>query len=65
MRSGKNTWEIRLKAWWYRNFKYRSELIEMRPNPPANNLFDVLSAREGNYFIYLGNNKFIATKKLI
>lgn len=47
-----------LKAWWWRNVIYKDRLFET-DLPYELSLFDVMTAREGKLYIYLGNNKFI------
>lgn len=60
MTSGKNTWELRVKAWWVRNFRLRPEDLltiqfydDYKPN-----LFEVLATNGGACVLYLGKNKY-------
>lgn len=53
-------WQTNLKAWWWRNIKYRDKTFELLWRDCRHfKLFDILCAREGGIYIYIGKNKFI------
>lgn len=55
----------KIKAWWLRNVKYRDKTFEYPYLGKSLKLFEILTAREGSYYIYLGKGKFIQTKNKI
>lgn len=49
-----------LKAWWWRNVKYRGKLFNIGFSTDCRfKPFEILCAREGKLYIYVGKGKFI------
>lgn len=53
----------KLKAWYYRNFKYKNLTFNIKFGTYKPDLFEILNTSKGVQMIYLGKEKYIEIKR--
>lgn len=53
----------KLKAWYFRNFKYRNKSASIVFASYKPTLFEVLQTSGGIQMVYIGRNKYIEVKR--